>query len=85
MEKHKDTFSKHTHKDNLPLTTSETELGYHRHRWKVRVAPRVVKQLKPEYIRKLGNFWEVPKVLTILLENFKKSPLRHFTETPIFA
>ena len=47
LEKHKDTFSKHTHKDKLPLTARETELGYHRYRWKVRVSPRVVKQLKP--------------------------------------
>ena len=25
------------------------------------------------------------KILAIGLENYKKSPLRHFTETPIFA
>ena len=53
------------------------ELGYHHHRWSVRVSPLVA--LTSQEIRKFQECPEM-KILTITLKNCKKSLVTHFTE-----
>ena len=53
----------------LPPITTETELDFYHNKWNVRVATK----------RKCP----ADQILEITLESSKKSPLKHFTKTPI--
>ena len=55
----------------LPSTTTETELGFYYYRLSVRVATK----------RK----YPAGQILETTLESWNKTPVKHFTETPIFA
>ena len=54
----------------LPFIAAETELGYYHHRQSVRVAPQVAARLKPQVLRKLGNFGGSPEIALNQNRNF---------------
>ena len=47
---------------NFPFTTRETIGVYYLETWYIRAASTVVEPLKTEYLRKLGNIKNVPKL-----------------------
>ena len=54
----------------LPFITAETKLGYYHHRQSVRVVPQVAARLKPQVLRKLGNFGGSPEIALNQNRNF---------------